>query len=115
MQREFCNLAENFDLLTRKDIFPYEYIDCVEKLKKTILPPANYSTARLQYLRMITRTPSTCGAGSLFEPSANIANIFISKNRYLVVDIFENFRDSCVASYRLNPAYYYISGFYMGC
>jgi len=39
MQREFFNLsAENFDLLTRKNIFPYEYDDCVEKLEKTKLP-----------------------------------------------------------------------------
>jgi len=40
MQCEFCNLSEeNFDLLTRKCIFPYEYIDCIEKLEDTCLPP----------------------------------------------------------------------------
>jgi len=38
MQREIFNLsAENFDLLTRKDIFPYKYVDCVEKLERAEL------------------------------------------------------------------------------
>jgi len=41
-QSEFLNLsAEDFDLLTRKDIFLYEYIDCVEKLEETELPSRN--------------------------------------------------------------------------
>jgi len=36
---EFLNpSAEDFDLLTRKNIFSYKYIDCVEKLKETELP-----------------------------------------------------------------------------
>jgi len=40
MQREFSKLStENFNLLTRKGIFPYEYIDCFEKLEETCLPP----------------------------------------------------------------------------
>ena len=45
MQREYCNLsAEDFDLLTRKGVFPYEYIDCVEKLEELQLPSHESST-----------------------------------------------------------------------
>jgi len=39
MQHEFPKLsAENFNLPTRKGIFPYEYINCFEKLENTCLP-----------------------------------------------------------------------------
>ncbi|KYN28509.1 hypothetical protein ALC57_02071, partial [Trachymyrmex cornetzi] len=39
LRSEFSNLdAEDFDLLTRKGVFPYEYIDSVDKLNETSLP-----------------------------------------------------------------------------
>jgi len=38
VRSEFCKLsAKDFNFLTRKGIFPYKYIDCVEKLQDTRL------------------------------------------------------------------------------
>ncbi|KAG5319554.1 CCD39 protein, partial [Pseudoatta argentina] len=54
-----------------KGVFPFEYIDCVEKLEEPCLPPREsfYDSLKMDVL--------------------------------LLVDVFENFRNSCVASYRL--------------
>ncbi|KYN09175.1 hypothetical protein ALC57_18714 [Trachymyrmex cornetzi] len=44
---KFFNLSmKDFDLLTRKGVFPYEYIDCIEKLEETELHRANHFTVR---------------------------------------------------------------------
>jgi len=101
--REFSKLsAENFDLLTHKGIFPYEYIDCIEKLEDMCLPPRksfyssltidtvyedNYAHAVNVWQRFSIRT------------LGEYSDLYLKTDVLLLADIFENFRDSCVASY----------------
>ncbi|KAG5316742.1 PDZD4 protein, partial [Acromyrmex insinuator] len=82
---EFPTLSdEEFELLTRKDVFPYEYIDCIEKFQDMRLPPREL-----------------LGMGISFRP---LQKDVVSS---IAPDIFENFRNSCIASYCLDPAHYY--------
>jgi len=76
VRSEFYKLrTKDFDLLTRKDVFPYEYIDCVEKLQdmrlslhETYFP---ISWQAILYPRMITLTQWKYGSDSPSERSAS--------------------------------------------
>ncbi|KYN15671.1 hypothetical protein ALC57_12102 [Trachymyrmex cornetzi] len=101
---------EEFKLLTRKGVFPYEYVDCVAKLNERCLPPresfysslmgdtvseSDYAHAVNVWQRFSIRT--------LVEYS----DLYLKTDVLLLADIFENFRESCVANYGLDPTHYY--------
>ncbi|KYN27445.1 hypothetical protein ALC57_03154 [Trachymyrmex cornetzi] len=108
---EFSTLSdEKFKLLTRKGVFPYEYVDCVEKLQDTRLPPresfyssltgdtvseSDYAHAVNVWQRFSIRT------------LGEYSDLYLKTDVLLLANIFENFRESCVASYGLDPAKYY--------
>ncbi|KYN38165.1 hypothetical protein ALC56_07459 [Trachymyrmex septentrionalis] len=111
IRSEFSNLdAEDFDLLTRKGMFPYEYIDSVDKLNETSLPPRElfYSsltdeTASDDDYQHATNVRRRFCIGTLGDYS----DLYIKTDVLLLVDVFENFRDTCIENYGLDPTYYY--------
>ncbi|KYN02845.1 hypothetical protein ALC62_06325, partial [Cyphomyrmex costatus] len=111
LRREFSHLSEeNFNLLTRKDVFPYEYIDCSEKLNESSLPScesfyssltdATVSEDDYAYAVNVWQRFS-------IQTLGEYSDLYLKTDVLLLADVFENFRDSCVASYGLDPAYYY--------
>ncbi|EZA51551.1 hypothetical protein X777_09760 [Ooceraea biroi] len=111
LRSEFAHLStDDFALLTRKGVFPYEYVDCAEKLEDTRLPP------RESFYSFLT---SETVSESDYAHAVNVwqrfdiktlgeySDLYLKTDVLLLADVFVNFRDSCINSYGLDPAYYY--------
>ena len=112
---DFINLglyysSDKFNLVARKGVYPYEYMDSLEKLKETKLPPKEAFYLRLN------------DGGISNEDYAHALKVWrIFKMEYfkdyhelynkvdvlLLADVFENFRNICLENYELDPAHYY--------
>ena len=103
---------QNIELLTRKGVYPYDYVSSIEKLTETQLPPKE------EFCSKVNDEDIT---DDDFQHALNVWNTFNCKtirdyhNLYLktdvllLADVFENFRKTCLHHYNLDPAHYYTS------
>ena len=108
--KKFYAEEDKLSLLTRKGVYPYDYIDSPEKLKETELPPKEAFYSRLndegisdkdyEHARKVWET---------FEMKKvkDYHNLYNRVDVLLLADVFENFRDICIKNYKLDPAHYY--------
>ncbi|KAE9522284.1 hypothetical protein AGLY_017327 [Aphis glycines] len=107
------------DLVTRKGVFPYEYVDSWSKLNDSFLP------SKLKFYNTLTDENIT---DDDYIHAKNVWNMFNIKtldeysDHYLktdvaiLADVFENFRDLCLSTLELDPAYYMTApGFALKC
>ena len=105
---KFCdNDLDKFVMLLRKGVYPYEYIDEWDKFNEKVLPGKDsfYSNLTLENISEV----DFAHANSVFK-KCNINNLgeyydlYVRSDTLLLVDIFENFRQSCLENYELDPA-----------
>ena len=102
----------NTSLLTRKGVFPYDYVTSIEKLSETCLPPKEEFYSKLNdedisdedYQHAIN-VWNTFGCKTLRD----YHNLYLKSDVLLLADVFENFRATCLKHYKLDPAHYYTS------
>ena len=108
IKRYYAN--DKLSLLTRKGVYPYEYMNSPERLKETQLPPKEAFYSRLNDDGISEENYTH--AKKVWE-TFDMKNLEDYHNLYnrvdvlLLTDVFENFRDICIKNYKLDPALYY--------
>ena len=99
-----------YDLLTRKGIYPYEYMDSWDQFKETKLPPIEsfYSSLNMSGVsesdyQHAQRVWEEFGIRNLGE----YHDLYLRMDVILLENVFEKFRETALAHYGLDPAHFY--------
>ncbi|VEN55013.1 unnamed protein product [Callosobruchus maculatus] len=108
--RQYFNDDAKFELVTRKGVFPYEYLDCWEKLTERNLPPQSAFFSKINNETITDADYShACYVWQTFkiENLQEYAELYLKTDVLLLTDVFENFRDMCMKTYKLDALHYY--------
>ena len=105
-------MKENVDLLTRKGVYPYDYVSSIEKLSETQLPPKDQFYSKLNEEDISDEDyQHAINVWSTFKCQTirDYHDLYLKSDVLLLADVFENFRKTCLKHYNLDPAHYYTS------
>ena len=109
LKKEF---KENFELLTQKGVYPYDYMNCLEKFSETQLPTKEDFYSKLNDCNITDKEYKHAqdiwekfGINNLGE----YHDLYLKTDVLLLADVFEEFRNICLENYNLDPAWYYTS------
>ena len=98
--------------MTRKGIYPYDYMNGIENFLETQLPPKEAFYSKLndcgvsdEDYEHAQRIWKEFGIKNLGE----YHDLYLKSDVLLLVDVFEEFRNICLENYSLDPAWYYTS------
>lgn len=108
--RAYCNNDQEFNLLTRKGVFPYDYMDSWEKLTETCLPLKTNFYSQLHDESINDEDyEHAINVWKIFniKTLGEYSDLYLKSDVLLLADIFENFRRTCLLTYELDPLHYY--------
>ena len=105
-------ISNGSDLLYKKAIYPYEYMDSFEKFSETSLPKKEDFYSKLNdehitedeyaHAKEVWKTFDCKTLGDYHD-------LYVKTDVALLADVFENFRKLCLRQYGLDPAHYFTS------
>lgn len=108
-----CRRVHSLDqiaMLERKGVFPYDYVDSIERLSETALPSKDQFYNRLNDEKIsVEEYDFACKVWEKFEIKTlgEYSELYLKTDVLLLADIFENFRNLCLTTYKLDPTHYY--------
>ena len=101
-----------YDLLTRKGVYPYEYINSWDRFNETQLPPIdvfysnlNMSSISEEDYQHAQRVRKEFGIRDL----GDYHDLYLRTDVVQLANVYEAFRDTCLRHYKLDPAHFYTS------
>ena len=107
---EFCNKNLNkFVLLLRKGVYPYENMDNWERFNETSLPNKKsfYSNLNMENIDDIDyRHGNNVFKRFKLKNLGEYHDLYVQSDTLLLAEVFENFRNTCLKVYELDPAHF---------
>ena len=104
--------SKGSDLLYKKCVYPYKYMDSWERFSETSLPKKddfysklndeNITNEEYAHVQRV-REPFSC------KNLGDYHDLYVKTDVALLADVFENFSKLCLTQYGLDPAHYYTS------
>lgn len=103
-------LNEELDLLLRKGVYPYDYMDNIDKSHEALLP------AKEKFYNKLNRTDiseqdyahaSTVWNTFHIKTMKDYTMLYNKSDVLLLADVMENFRNVCMQTYQLDLAWYF--------
>ncbi|GFU20139.1 uncharacterized protein TNCV_2557311 [Trichonephila clavipes] len=113
--KEFRETAKYFpkdklDLVTRKGVYPYDYMDSWEKYEETRLPNKKEFYSKLNEVDISDEDyehAKTVWKAFDIKNLGEYSNLYVKTDVLILADVMEHFRDVCMDTYNSDPAWYF--------
>ena len=95
--------------MLRKGVYPYEYMDSWEKFNEASLPSKKdfYSNLNMGNIDDIDyRHGNNVFKRFKLKNLGEYHDLYVQSDTLLLADVFENFRNTCLKVYELDPAHF---------
>ena len=102
--------GEKIDLVSRKGVYPYEFMDDFEKFKKQSLPKKTSFFSRLKQEKISDEDfehAQKVWREFQLKNMGDFHDLYLKTDVLLLADVMENFRKLCEKHYGLDPAHFF--------